>query len=278
VILFCVFLLYPLGRSVALSLTKTAGPRSSEFVGLGHYRFLLTDQFFWLAVGNTVLYAVAIVGLQVPLSLGLAMLLNSRFVRFRGAFRFAFFSTYLVGYVVVAILFRLLLAPRQGLVNRVIGLVLPAVGSETAWNADWRFAYPAIVLAGLWLTAGYGMVYFLAALQAVDRELYEAAEVDGAGPWARFRHVTLPGIRPVMVFLVLAGTIAALQLFELPYVFFQGVGPQHAGLTAVVFLYHYGFQTGDIGYTSAIGWTVALLILGVALFQIRASGAARDDG
>jgi len=207
VLLFAVFLLYPMGRSLYLSVHRTAGTAAAEFVGFGHYRYILTDNLFWLACLNTVVFAVLFLSIQVPASLGVAMLLNSTAVRFRNAFRFAFFSSHVVGGVFVAILFRLLMAPRQGLINRILA-TLPGVGSETNWLGDPWFARPAIVIAALWLTIGWGMVYFLAALQAVDRELYEAAEVDGAGRWARFRHVTLPGIRPVLAFLVLIGTIA----------------------------------------------------------------------
>jgi ABC-type sugar transport system permease subunit len=273
VAVFAVFLLYPMGRSLYLSVHRTAGTAAADFIGLAHYRYILTDSLFWLACLNTVVFAVLFLSIQVPASLGLAMLLNSPAVRFRNAFRFAFFSSHVVGGVFVAILFRLLMAPRQGLFNRVLG-ILPGIGSETNWLGDPWFARPAIVIAALWLTIGWGMVYFLAALQSVDRELYEASEVDGAGPWSRFRHVTLPGIRPVLGFLVLIGTIAALSLFELPYVFFQGSGPKMAGLTIVMYLYEQGFQAGDVGFAAAVGWILVVLISVVSIVQARLSRAA----
>jgi ABC-type sugar transport system permease subunit len=270
VLLFAVFLLYPMGRSLYLSLHRTSGTAAAEFIGLGHYRYILTDNLFWLACLNTVVFAVLFLSIQVPASLSLAMLLNSSVVRFRNTFRFAFFSSHVVGGAFVAILFRLLMAPRQGLVNRILA-TLPGIGSETNWLGDPWFARPAIVIAALWLTIGWGMVYFLAALQAVDRELYEAAEVDGAGRWSRFRHVTLPGIRPVLTFLVLIGTIGALSLFELPYVFFQGSGPKMAGLTIVMYLYEQGFQAGDVGFAAAVGWILVVLISVVSVAQTHLS-------
>jgi ABC-type sugar transport system permease subunit len=273
VLLFAVFLLYPMGRSLYLSLHRTAGTGAVEFIGLGHYRYILTDSLFWLACLNTVVFAVLFLAIQVPASLGLAMLLNSPRVRFRNAFRFAFFSSHVVGGVFVAILFRLLMAPRQGLVNKFLS-VLPGVGSETNWLGDPWFARPAIVIAALWLTIGWGMIYLLAALQAVDRELYEAAEVDGAGRRSQFWNVTLPGIRPVLAFLVLVGTIAALSLFELPYVFFQGSGPKMAGLTIVMYLYEQGFQAGDVGFAAAVGWILVVLIACVSAAQVRLARAA----
>lgn len=276
VLLFLSFLLYPLVRSIILSFYNSAGPRASRFIGLENYLFLARDKLFWLAVGNTVLYTILFLSLQIPLSLGLALLLNSKAVRFRNFFRFAFFSSHLVGNVFVAVLFMLLLQPRHGLVNRMIGAVLPMVGTEVNWRGNAALAMPAIVLASLWLSIGYGMIYFLAALQAVDQELYEAAEVDGAGRWGRFWHVTIPGIRPVLIFILLVGTIGAFQLFELPYIFFDGPGPGQAGLTIVMYLYQTGFEAGNIGYASAIGWVLVLMIFLVAMAQLRATRATAE--
>ena len=205
VVLFLVFTLWPVARSLILSFYETAGPREKRFIGLANYRFLFTDVQFQVAVLNTLTYTVLYLALYLPLSLGLALLLNSPRVRFRNVLRFAFFSTHLVGQVFVAVMFYLLLAPRQGLVNRAIGAALPWIGNEIHWRVEPDLAMPAMVLASLWISVGYGMIYFLAALQTVDRDLYEAASIDGAGRWARFAHVTLPGIRPVLVFLLLVG-------------------------------------------------------------------------
>jgi ABC-type sugar transport system permease subunit len=277
VVLFLVFTLWPVARSFILSFYESAGPREKRFIGLGNYRFLFTDVQFQVAALNTLTYTVLYLALYLPLSLGLALLLNSRRVWFRNVLRFAFFSTHLVGQVFVAIMFTLLLAPRQGLINRAIGVALPWVGSEIYWKSDPNFAMPAMVLASLWISVGYGMIYFLAALQTVDRDLYEAAAIDGAGRWARFAHVTLPGIRPVLVFLLLVGTIGALQLFELPYVFFDPPsGPGMRALTVVMYLYQQGFETGNIGYACAIGWVLALGIFLASMAQLRIAGATRD--
>lgn len=278
VALFCIFMLYPLGRSVVLSLYKVANPRTARYVGLDNYRFLLHDQVFRYAVANTAYFAIAFIALQIPLALGLALLLNSPRVRGRNFLRWAFFSPHLVGSVFVAIIFSLLLTPRHGLVNRAIGVVLPRVGTEINWTGKPLLAMPAIVMAALWLSVGYAMIYLLAALQAVDRELYEAAEVDGAGPWRKFRHVTLPGIEPVLRFLVLVGLIGAFQLFELPYVLFaQSAGPAGFGITIVMYLFVTGFRVGDIGYASAVGWALVVILLFVSLLQTRAFRRSREE-
>ncbi len=276
VVLFCVFMLYPLCRSITLSFQSSVGPRMTRYVGLRHYRFLVRDWLFWVSVGNTLLYGVLLLAVQLPASLGLALLLNSRRVRGRNFFRFAFFSTHMVGQVFVAVLFYVLLAPRSGLINRFLAAVFPFFDVETNWRGNPLYAMPAIVLASLWLSVGYGMVYFLAALQGVDPELYEAADLDGAGGWSRFRHVTLPGIRPIVLFLLLIGTIGALQLFELPYVFFGGGGSPFARMTIVMYLYEQGFESGDLGFASAVGWALVFLILVVAALQLRAARATGE--
>ena len=275
-LLFAVFMLYPLVRSLWMSFHQFAGPGASRFVGPANYRFLLGDRTFWGALANTTAFTVVFLCLQIPLSLGLAVLLNSRSVRLRHFFRFAFFSTYLVGQIFVAVLFAVLLGARGGLLNRALGT---AAGRavEINWLGEPALAMPAVVLASLWLSVGFGMIYFLAALQAVDRELYDAAAIDGAGPWAQFRHVTLPGIRPVLVFLILVGTIGAFQLFELPWVLFGQSTAGGYAMTVVMYLYLMGWDAGDLGYAAAIGWVLMLVLLAVSLLQVRFTGAARDQ-
>jgi ABC-type sugar transport system permease subunit len=268
-VLFATFMVYPMARSLMLSFYRTAGPQHLVYVGWENYRYLLFhDVTFALAVVNTAGFTVAFLLLQVPISLGLAVLLNSRHVRWRSFFRFTFFSSYLVGQVFVAVVFFQLFAA-DGLVNRILGVDMP-------WLTNSSLAMPSVLIADLWLTAGYGMVYFLAALQTVDQELYEAAHIDGAGAWQSFVHITLPGIRPVLIFVIVVGTIGGFQLFELPYVLLQGPGPNYRGLTIVMYLFIAGFNNGDLGYASAIGWTLVLLLLVVTLFQLRLFRATRE--
>lgn len=267
VLIFSIFLLYPLARSVVLSFYKAVGPRKLLFVGLDNYRFLLGDVLFWRSVLNTVYFAVMFLAVQIPLALGLSVLLSSRRVVGRSFFRFAFFSTHMVGGVFVGVIFGMLLAPRHGLINQMIGLVAPWAGTEVNWFGRAELAMPAVVIAALWISVGYAMVYFLAALQSVDRELYEAAEVDGAGKLAQFWHVTLPGIRPVLTFMILVGTIGALQLFELPYVLFY-LSATNYSITIVMYLFQMGVEAGDIGYASAVGWMLVVLILIVSILQL----------
>lgn len=251
--LFTVFFFYPLCRSGWLSFQRPAIDDAWRFAGTANYAFLFHDKLLWLATANTLFYAVALVALQVPLSLGLALLLDRPDLRGKRFFRFAFLTPFLVGGTFVATMFSVLLAPRYGLINRALGVFYK---SDLAWRTDPWLARPAVVMAGVWLSVGIGMIYCLAALQAVDPLLYEAAALDGAGRWRRFLHVTLPGLRGVLRFLVLTAVASALQLFELPYVFFNGPGPRLAGLTVVMHLYQAGFEAADLAYASAVGWAL----------------------
>lgn len=280
IVVFCVFMVYPLARSLFLSAHRSAGPDELQFVGAGNFAFLVRDRMFWWAVLNTLAFAALFLVIQVPCSLVLAMVLNSPRVRFRNAFRFAFFSTYLVGSVFIAVIFNILLGGRTGVLNQLLaqlrnwlaGTPLQFLGpgiEPIGFLTEPSWTMPAILLASLYLSVGYGMVYFLAALQAVERELYEAADVDGATGWQKFWHVTVPGIRPVLLFLVLVGMIGALQLFELPYVLFNGAGPNNRGLTIVMYLFAHGFEQGNLGYASAVGWALVLLVATLSIIQLR---------
>jgi ABC-type sugar transport system permease subunit len=274
VMIFITFGLYPIVKSLILSLYITNGPEDQVFVGLENYRFLLMESDFRVAVWNTVRFAFWSVLLQLPLSLGLALLLSAKWVKGREWLRLAFFSPHLVGQVFVAVLFTVLYLPQYGLINRGIHTVAPRIPLDLKWLGDSTLVMPAIVLSACWMYIGFHMIYFLAALQAVDPELYEAAEVDGAGPWSKFRAVTLPGIKPVAVFVLVTSTIGSLQLFELPWVLLnQTPGPGKSGLTVVMHLYRQGFVTGDLGYASAIGWTLALGMLVISMAQMKVTGA-----
>ncbi|MCX7765543.1 MAG: sugar ABC transporter permease [Candidatus Sumerlaeia bacterium] len=259
-------------KSLLLAFYITNGPKSQVFVGGANFRFLLQDKDFHIAVKNTLIFACSSVFLQLPLSLGLALVLNSSFVKARNFFRLAFFSPNLVGQVFVAILFSVIFIPQFGLLNRVLHFIL-GIALDTKWLANPRLVMPALVLTSLWMYVGFNMVYFLAALQNVDRDLYDAAQVDGAGIFRRFWHITLPGIWPVAVFVIVLSTIGSFQLFELPFVMLGNTaGPENAGLTIVMYLYNNGFVTGDLGYASAIGWTLALAVLIISLIQLRFTG------
>jgi ABC-type sugar transport system permease subunit len=276
----CVFLafgLYPIVRSVVLSFYLTAGPETQVYVAWENFRFMVADPDFWTAVRNTAIFAAASVFIQLPLSLALALALNRRLLKGRNVFRLAFFSPRLVGMVFVGVLFMVLFEGRFGLLTRAFHVLVGTPLSDS-WLGRPSHIMPALVLTSLWLYVGFNMIYFLAALQAVDQELYEAARVDGASAFRQFLHVTVPGIKHVAVFVVVLSTIGSFQLFELPYIMLgNGPGAGKAGLTVVMYLYTNGFVSGDLGYASAIGWTLVLGVMLLALVQMKLSGTLRRE-
>lgn len=274
VVLFLCFMVYPLIRSIILSVCATPAPNTVNFVGMDNYLYLIKDPSFWQAVVNTAIYSGVFLSIQLPSALILAILLNSKFVLFRNFFRFAFFSTHLVGTVFVAVLFTQILNTRSGMLNQMLGWAVGYV-PQINWLGDPFLARVSVLMAWLWLSIGYAMIYFLAALQAVDTELYEAASVDGAGKLSQFWHVTVPGIAPVLIFMTLVGIIGSFQLFELPYVLFGGAGPRQAGSTIVAYLYTTAFSSGNLAYASAIGWALVAMLLLLSILQLKLSGATK---
>lgn len=265
VLCFLVFTVYPLLSAATLATQQTFGPGTARFVGVSNFGHLLHDPLFWTALRNTCLFTSLSVLVQMPLALGLAMLLNRPSLRGRAIMRLALFSPVLVGVVFTAMMFALLMEKRTGLINI-------ALHNAIGWNVDFAWfeqgIMASLVIATAWQFTGFNMVYFLAALQSVPEELKQAALLDGAGPWARFRHVTWPAIRPVATFVVLLCVIGNMQVFELPFILLNGTtGPDNKGLTLVTYLYQAGFQTGDLGYASAIGWVLALILAGFSVAQ-----------
>lgn len=270
--LFACFTLWPLAQSLLLAFQQTFGPKSTAFIGAKNFTFLLGDPLFWTAVRNTTVYTLGAVFIQVPIALGLALLLNHPRLRGRALFRLIFFAPSLVGLVFVGVMFFQLFQKRTGLINAGLHALFPAWDPEFAWLDN--HVMPSLLVASVWLYAGFNMIYFLAALQNVNRELLEAASIDGAGPWHRFRHIILPEIRPVATFVVLLSVIGSFQLFELPWVLLDNTaGPDNRGLTIVMYLYQTGFLVGDLGYASAIGWILGLLLAAIATVQLRATRA-----
>lgn len=266
ILVFSTFVVWPLISSLILSTQRTFGPGLTRFIGFENFAFLLRDPMFWKAAGNTFVFALGSIFIQLPLSLGLAMLLNRPGIKGRAIYRLAIFSPSLVGLVFVGILFRLVFEKRTGLVNALLHSWIPAFDPEFPWLQT--YVMPSLILAALWLYVGFNMVYFLAALQNVPKDLMEAASIDGASPWQRFRHVVLPSIMPIAGFVVLLSTIGSFQLFELPWIILDNsAGPDDRGLTIVMYLYQTGFITGDLGYASAVGWVLALVLMTIAIFQ-----------
>ena len=264
IVLFLAFKVYPYVYAAWLSLTKIQKGKQ-VFVGLGNYGRLLTDPIFYKALSNTMLILV----IQVPLMLGLALLLavafNSALLKWRAIWRTAYFVPIVMGLVAYGILFSTLLNNHYGLVN----FALESIGlPRVPWLGDPFWAKISIIIALTWHYTGNSAVIYLAQLQSVPGELYEAAEIDGATALQRFWHITLPGLRPAITLTVVLSTIGTLQLFDEPYVLTNG-GPNNATLTIGMYLYQNGFKYFDFGYASAIGYVLTGIIGILALIQFR---------
>ena len=277
-VVLLVFTLYPLANAAVLAFQQTNGPATRAFVGFDNFRFIFSDPTFYQALKNTTIFAACSVLVQLPLSMGLALLLNEGKGRARALLRLVLFSPNLVGQIFVGVLFSVLFTARYGLVNRFLQALF-GWGLEKRWLQDPALVMPAIIIAALWLYVGFNMIYFLAALQSVDKTLEEAARVDGATRLQVFWNVTLPSMRHVVVFVVVTSLIGSYQLFELPLALLSssnGRGPDNAGLTVITYLYDVGFVTGDLGLGSAVGWVIAIIIFTLSLLQIRFSGLAEE--
>lgn len=267
---FMTFIAYPLIQSIFLSMQQTYGPSHTIFVGFDNFISLLKDTRFHKAFANTMIFALGSLLVQLPISLGLALLMNQPWLRGRSFYRLIVFSPALVGTVFVGVLFGIVFQRRFGLFNQALHFFIPSWDLDFAWLD--HYVMPAIIIASLWMWCGYNMIYFLAALQNVNKDLLDAARIDGAGPVRRFFYVVLPSIRPVAGFIVLISMIGSLQVFEMPYLMLSATsGIEDNGLTLVMYLYQTGFELNDLGYASAIGWVLAVMLIGLAVIHRRLS-------
>ncbi|NLG61724.1 MAG: sugar ABC transporter permease [Candidatus Cloacimonetes bacterium] len=264
------FYFLPVAGSLLLSLTDfdiyaIASPDNARFVGFGNYIALLHNPVFWTAVRNTFYFALVGGPLTVAVSLAAALLVNARLVRFKGFFRTIYFVPFVTTLVAVAIVWRYLYHPQYGLLNYVLGWV--GIG-PIDWLGNPRWAMPAIILMAVWKNFGYHMLIFIAGLQTIPSELYEAAELDGAGPLQRFRHVTLPQLAPTFLFVGVITMIGYFQLFSEPYVM-TGGGPLRATTSLVLLMYEEGFRWWRLGVAAAVAFILFVIILAWTLVQFR---------
>ncbi len=273
------FFFVPVLASVVLSLTDfdiyaIASRANLRLLWGENYSRLLRDPLFWVALRNTA-YFVAVGGpLSIAVSLGAALLLSARVVRWKGVFRTIFFLPVVTTLVAIAVVWRYVYHPRFGLLNQALALVGVA---PIDWLGDPRFAMPAIIIMAVWKNFGFNMVIFIAGLQSIPERLYEAASIDGAGAAAQLRHVTLPMLAPTFLFVSVMTMIGYFQLFAEPYVMTQG-GPDHATMSVVLLMYLEGFRWWNIGYAAAVAFVLFAIILvltGLTL-RLRHLAASRE--
>ncbi|MFG2191766.1 carbohydrate ABC transporter permease [Streptomyces sp. NPDC048639] len=270
VALLLLFLIAPFAAAVLLSFTdqRLSSPLPVSFTGFENYQRLFSNPQFWTAFGNNTLFAVIVVPVQTAAALGLAVLVN-RALPGRVLFRTIYFLPTVTVMAVAAVVWKLLLLPEGGLVNGVLGAV--SFGHfQPGWLSSTGWAMPAIVITSIWQGVGFQMVIFLAGLQAIPQSLYEAARVDGANAWQQFRHVTVPGLRNTLIFVVNVTAIFAFRLFDQVYLMpqFPG-GPLDSTRTMMLQLLQTGYSRRMIGQASAIAVIFFLFVLAVTLIQRR---------
>lgn len=262
---FGLFGLYPFAFSLHASLTDYSPIRAAaaRFIGLENYARALGEPAFWSALGTTAFFVVGTIPFTTALALALALAVQPRF-RGRTAFRVGFFVPSVVSVVVLALVFKGLYAP-DGAVNAALRLLgLPAF----AWLLDPSTALPAIMAMDVWAASGYYMIIFLAGLEAIPRELYDAARIEGASPWACFVRITLPLLKPTLLFVLVVNTVRSLQIFAEVFVMTRG-GPLRSTTTVVYYLYEQAFYRFDLGYASAVAYLLFVLTLGLAWVQMK---------
>ncbi len=287
-VLFGVFLAFPIVYTLYLSFFRYEGVSGDnlfwidlgpifltvpqiaelEFVGFGNYWRMIGDGLFWQAMFNTSYILVIQVPIMIGLALALAIALNASFVRFKGLFRTAIAIPVSANIVAYSTVFLLLFNEQFGLIN----FALASLGVEPiAWLRSEFWARKTIIAAVTWRWTGYNMIILLAGLQTIPQQLYEAAEIDGASRWEKFRYVTLPQLKPVLLFVVVLSTIGTFKLFAEPYVI-TGGGPTNATITIVQYIYQEAFVNWNLGYASALTVVFVAIVSAISVVQIKLGG------
>jgi multiple sugar transport system permease protein len=269
-ILISVFFFLPVFASLLLSVTDfdiyaIADLGNARFVGLRNYAALFSNPVFWTAVKNTFYFALVGGPLTVAVSLGAALLINARVVKYKPLFRTVFFIPFVTTLVAVAIVWRYLYHPQYGFFNYILGWF----GIDPiSWLSDPNWAMPSIIMLAVWKNFGYNMLIFIAGLQNIPIELYEAAYLDGAGPFRRFWNITLPMLAPTFLFVGVITMIGYFQLFAEPYVMTSG-GPLRSTTSLVLLMYEEGFRWWRMGVAASVAFVLFVIILIWTLLQFR---------
>ena len=279
-ITFIIFLLWPTVFALFVSMTNWMG-RNFDFVGLANYKTILTDKQFYLSIYNTFYLAVIALIVIIPGSLVAAMILDLKWFKARTLFRILFFAPIATTPIAIALVFVGLMDSNYGVINYFLQLIhLPAI----PWLEQAGWIKPAILMIVFWRSIGLYMIYFLAGLQTIPDELHEAAIIDGAGPVRRAWSITVPLLRPVILFVVIIATIDILQLFDESVMLNKfthstgsSAGPSDAGLTMAFYLYRHGISYFKLGYGSAIGIIIFIIVFGFALVQMKSLGFSKES-
>jgi ABC-type sugar transport system permease subunit len=272
-VLLVAFIVYPIGASLGYTFYRWNGIGDpSDFVGLANFRRIIGDSIFWGAVRHTFIYVAVVVPVQLALALALALVLNQKRLRFASFYRTIFFLPVVTSAAVIGVVIQLLFSNFGDAINNLL-LDLHLTHRYIDWLGDPRFAMGIIILVGIWHTLGYNLVYFLAGLQTIPEELYEAVRLDGAGAWATFRYLTIPMLRSVGMVILLLALVGSFQVFDMVQVLTNG-GPYFATEVVNTYIYHLAFGgTGgganpDVGLASAASFFYGMLLITVSVVQV----------
>lgn len=266
IVIFLVFMIYPIIHSFILSFQKFENGIYS-FVGLSNYITLFQDPVFWSALLNTFIYLIVQVPLMVIISLTLAVLLDQNFLKFKPFFRMTLFLPSITALVAYAIVFKMLLNTEYGVVNHLLQSL--GIGKIDWLNTTWG-ARTSIIMAITWRWTGYNMVIMIAGLQAIPTSLYESAQIDGANAFQKLKNITIPMVKPIILFVSITSTIGTLMLFDESLILTNG-GPDNATITTGHHLYNSGFQFFKFGYAASISYILVLIIAVLSFIQFKLS-------
>ena len=283
VIVFIIFSVYPVLRTLYLSFTEYKGYGDPTFVGLENYKRVIGDKFFWRSLLNT----VRMWGLNIVLQLGLAFLLTIVFsdvkYKMRGlpVFRALYYLPNLIAATSVAFLFKTLLDWKYGTFNQIL-LATGLVHEQINWLGQRTTAWGVIAVVQAWMWFGNSFIILMAGVQGIPSDYFEAAAIDGAGRWKIFAKITLPLLRPILLYVAVTSLIGGLQLFDLPFLINGVAGASTAGepggtlQTVVMYMYKFGFETHQVGFASAIAYTLFFIILFVSIMEFKFIGGKED--
>jgi multiple sugar transport system permease protein len=265
-----IFFLIPVLAALIMSFTdfdiySLGNINYARFIGFNNYIEIFKDPLFWQSLKNTLYFVIAGGPLSIAVSLAAALLLSSKLVKYKGIFRLVYFMPVVTTLVAVSILWRFIYHPRFGILNYLLGFV----GVHPIdWLGNPHWAMPAIILMAIWKNFGYNMIIFIAGLQNIPEDLYEAANIEGASEWNKFKNITLPMLAPTTLFVSIITMIGYFQLFAEPYVMTQG-GPLNSTLSIVLYMYQEGFRWWNMGYSAALAFILFFIILIVSLIQLK---------
>lgn len=269
---FAVLTLVPMSAAFVIAFMEWDSYSPPEWVGFDNFERMLGNQSFWIALGNTAYYAAGHIPLTMLAALGLALLLNKR-IRGLGFFRTTMFFPYITSLVAVAVVWNMLFNPTMGPINQFLEWI--GVQDPPGWTTTSAWSMPAVIITSVWRDMGYYMVLYLAGLQAIPQEYYEAAEVDGANAWQRFWNITIPSLRPTTFFVLVMVTIASFKVFDLIVVMTDG-GPGRSTLVLSQLIYREGIKENRFGYSSAISLVLFLIVLVFTVVQFRIQKRKED--